>query len=176
MSDERRILLRIPADLHHAVKVRAEEAGVSVNTMIERLLHAGLRLDPTESLIVETARRRYGTDFLGLILFGSRARGDTHASSDTDLLLVVGESVTIQRGLYREWDAALPAEISIHIAHLPADRRNPGSLWLECALDGKILADPTGRISTTLAALRELITSGAVIRRTTHGQGYWVSR
>jgi len=133
VRDERRTLLRIPTDLHHAVKRRAEEAGVSINTMIEHLLHSGLSLDPTEALIVESARRRYGADFLELILFGSQARGDTHTSSNTDLLLVVGEGVTIQRGPYREWDAALPAKFSIHIAHLPADRRNPESLWLECA-------------------------------------------
>jgi len=176
MEKQSRLLLRIPPVLHRILKARAAEADVSVNALIERLLEAGLRLDPTEALVIETARRLYGDDFVGLLLFGSRARGDAHAGSDTDLLLVLRDTVRIERELYRTWDKLLPERVSLHLAHLPASPYEPGSLWLECALDGRIIADPTGRIGETIAELKDLITSGAFVRRTTHGQGYWVPR
>ena len=61
------------------------------------------------------------------------------------------------------------------ISNLPSSPRDAGSLWLECALDAKILHDPTGIIRRRLEEIKEMIVSGAVIRRTTHGQGYWIA-
>jgi hypothetical protein len=127
-----------------------------------------------DSQLVKDAKREFGPKFLGLLLFGSRARGDVHDMSDTDILIVVDESVTIDRALYRAWDQRVPEGVSLQIAHLPTTAHDAGSLWLECALDAKILSDPFGLVADFIAQAREYITSGTVIRKTTHGQGFWV--
>ena len=47
-----------------------------------------------DPLVVELKRRlqeRLGSNFKGLILFGSRARGDAAGDSDYDFLVLVGE-------------------------------------------------------------------------------------
>lgn len=179
MKKASKILLRIPSSTHALVKARAAAQRTSVNTLIERLIEQGLRGDGTSELetrVITSARQAYGDAFLGLLLFGSRARGDAHDLSDTDLLLVVSDSVRIERELYRMWDSILPDNVSLHLAHLPSDRTSPGSLWLECALDARIIADPTGAVSETLRSVQKLITSGEIVRRETHGQGFWVSR
>jgi len=177
MTDSQKILLRLPKPLHEAVKARAAAAKVSINSLLERYISQGVanQIDRDEStLIVNKARRDFGTAFKGLLLFGSRARGDAHDTSDTDLLLVVGDEVRIERSLYRQWDQLLPEHVSLHIAHLPSRAEDAGSLWLECALDARIISDPTGDIAALLAKVKEYVTSGAVVRRVVHGQGFWV--
>jgi hypothetical protein len=177
MSPKRRILLRLPARLHDAVKSRAEATQSSINSLLESYIARGLQgayNDLAETQIISFARRDFGTSFLGLLLFGSQARGDAHDTSDTDILMVVDDSVTIDRALYRTWDERMPEHISLQIAHLPSAPRDAGSLWLECALDARILHDPTGRIADFFAQAKEYITSGCIVRRTIHGQGFWV--
>lgn len=177
MTAKRRILLRLPTHLHEAVKARADAARTSINSLLEHYIARGLQGpndDLADSEILNLAKREFGTKFLGLLLFGSQARGDVHDMSDTDILMVVDDSITIDRALYRLWDQRMPDDVSLQIAHLPANPRDAGSLWLECALDARILHDPTGRIADFLAQAREYITSGNVVRKTTHGQGFWV--
>jgi hypothetical protein len=177
VAQKRRILLRIPSQLHDAVKARAESAQISMNALLEHLIARGLQAghdDFTGSEILDLAKREFGAKFLGLLLFGSRARGDVHDTSDTDILMVVDDSIVIDRALYRSWDQRMPNTVSLQIAHLPSAPREAGSLWLECALDSRILHDPTGRIAEFLQQAREYITSGHVVRRITHGQGFWV--
>ena len=176
---ESRILLRLTKPLHDAVKARAAREGLSVNSLLGRIISQGIAhplADGITESIIQRARHEYGNQVIGLLLFGSQARGDQHERSDTDLLLVVSEELRIERSMYRAWDALLPECISLHIGHLPHTPSDAGSLWLECALDARILFDPTGAIKNTLSAVRDFITSGAVVRRVTHGQGYWVPR
>jgi hypothetical protein len=177
MSADKKILLRIPTSLHEQVKARAKAAKISINSLIQRYIEQGA-LGVTalagSGEIIKAADAQFGLNFIGLMLFGSRARGDAHDTSDTDLLLVVEPSVRIDRALYRYWDHNTPEGISIQISHLPAMPSEAGSLWLECALDGRILHDPSGRIADFLNSARSYITSGAVVRKTTHGQGFWV--
>lgn len=178
-AKESRILLRVAKPLHDAIKARAAQEGLSINSLLESLISQGisnpLANKVTES-IIQRARHEYGEQFIGLLLFGSQARGDQHDTSDTDLLLVVSEDLRIERSVYRDWDNFLPEGISLHIGHLPQSPTDAGSLWLECALDARILFDPTGAIKNTISAVRDFITSGAIVRRVTHGQGYWVPR
>jgi predicted nucleotidyltransferase len=172
-----RILLRLPKTLHDAVKARAEAAQVSINTLLERYIAQGIaeQVDnAAATIVIEQARREFGEHCKGLLLFGSRARGDSHDTSDTDLLLVLADEVRIERSLYRRWDEILPEGVSLHIAHLPVSAADAGSLWLECALDARILSDPSGEIAAFLSKTKDYITSGHVVRRVVHGQGFWV--
>jgi len=164
--------------LHEMIRALAEQEGVSLNEMSVRLIVAGLEanrmLPEQQNKIISKARELYNKGFLGLVLFGSVSRGEAAEGSDVDLLIVLDESIPIRRELYRPWDKALGDLISVHIVGMVATPSQAGSLWLECALDGKVLHDPSGRVRRMLAAIRDLITSGKVVRRTTHGQGYWV--
>jgi hypothetical protein len=143
-------------------------------TAIQQGLSMG-HIDQIEPLIISKATCEFGAAFVGLLLFGSRARGDAYETSDTDILLVLDPSVRIERELYRVWDAMLPDGVSLTISHLPATACEAGSLWLECALDAKILHDPMGILRRRLDEIKELIVSGVFVRRTTHGQGYWIT-
>jgi hypothetical protein len=177
MISKKRILLRLPAPLHDAVKARAQSENISINCLLERYIAHGIdgaRSPDMASGIMNLAKQELGASFIGLLLFGSRARGDTHDSSDTDLLLVVDDSIRIDRSLYRHWDERLPDGVSLQIAHLPTRAREAGALWLECALDARVLHDPCGKVAEFLTQARDYITSGAVVRKTTHGQGFWV--
>ena len=177
MAHSSKILLRLPKALHDAVKARAASAKLSVNSLLERYIAQGVA-DPVPqdlfSRVIEDARREFAGGFVGLLLFGSQARGDVHDTSDTDLLLVVSEDVRIERSMYRAWDERLPEGVSLHISRLPPHAEDAGSLWLECALDARILYDPSGRIAEFLSAAKRYITSGKVARRVTHGQGFWI--
>lgn len=42
-----------------------------------------------ERLLIELSRKVFGDDLLGLLLFGSRARGDHSDQSDYDILIVL---------------------------------------------------------------------------------------
>jgi hypothetical protein len=177
-KDTVRILLRLPAALHQRIKARADELRLSLNSTMVHVLEQGLAasgIEQLEPLIVSMAKSQFGDAFVGLLLYGSRARGDAYETSDTDLLLVVAPTVRIERETYRAWDAALPDGVSLNIAHVPSAPCDAGSLWLECALDARILHDPTGVLRRRLEEIRELIVSGAFVRRTTHGQGYWIA-
>jgi predicted nucleotidyltransferase len=174
-----RILLRLPPALHQRAKERASELNTSLNSALVRAIERGLSGIPAEQFentIITKATHQFGSAFVGLLLYGSRARGDAYDTSDTDLMLVVDQSVKIERSLYRDWDAALPEDTSLMIAHIPVTARDAGSLWLECALDARILYDPTGTLRMRLEEIKELILSGVFVRRTTHGQGYWISQ
>lgn len=177
MGAQSKILLRLPKTLHDAVKARARSAHLSVNSLLERLIAQGLQgsIDrDVVSEIITIAEQEFSGSFIGLLLFGSQARGDAHDTSDTDLLLVVDDTIKIDRSLYRRWDERLPERVSIQIAHLPTLPRDSGSLWFECAMDARILHDPSGRVAHFLEQAKQYITSGNVVRRTTHGQGFWV--
>ena len=173
-----KFVLRLPSDLHKTIKDRAFQEGVSLNDICLQFIEAGLlSFSPVSRLhqqVQENAKRLYGDRFIGLLLFGSQARGEAHDKSDIDLLLVLDNSIPVCRELYKDWTGIMPENVSIHFAHLPQDVSLAGSLWLECALDARIIDDPRNEIARHLTKLRQFITSGKVIRKLTHGQGYWV--
>lgn len=169
------VLFRLPGGLHAQVKERARALGISVNTLLERFVAEGLRRDSMSDDVREViggAKARLGDKYLGLVLFGSRARGDASQGSDTDLLIIVDRAIPIRRELYRNWP--IDDQLSLHFAHLPATSEEAGSLWLECALDGIVLDDTRGAVAECLNDLKQRIASGKVVRKITHGQGYWV--
>ena len=126
-------------------------------------------------LVEQRAQAQFGKAFIGVLLYGSKARGDAFDGSDTDLLIVVDSSIQLKRSLYTPWENLLPDTVSIQIARLPDEASAPGRLWLECALDAKILVDSEGKLRSHLTQVNRLILAGKFVRKTTHGQGYWIS-
>jgi hypothetical protein len=125
--------------------------------------------------------REWGNDLIGIVLFGSAARGEATAGSDIDILIVLEAGCSITRALYDRWDGMIRSRgnrtderVSPQFVVLSSDPSQVGSLWLEVAREGIIVFDPGGRVARFLVALRDYILSGAVSRRTAHGHPYWV--
>ena len=176
-----RFLLRVSPGLHGVLRRAADEAGLSLNDYCTRKLAApGGAVGGPGTDVIARAAEQFGGDLLGVLVFGSWARGDTVEESDVDLLVVVGPDVAIVRGLYRAWDEAAPAlswdgrRLEVHFAHLHPAQETPTSLWAEAALDGLVLFERGFELSRRLIDIRRRIASGAVLRRRAHGQPYWV--
>jgi predicted nucleotidyltransferase len=108
----------------------------------------------------EALQAGLGERLVAVVLFGSRARGDSRPESDWDLLVIAeglpDNAFDRQLFFYRllsgcRYPVALIARTRQEFeSHVP-------SLYLDIALDGRILYDPTGYVRERLAHLRRLI-------------------
>jgi hypothetical protein len=118
--------------------------------------------------IIHAFQQQLGEVLVALVLFGSRARGDSHAGSDWDLLLVAKElpMKPFERHLYLK--RMLPdrwrGQVSI-LAKTPTEFESSLSpLFLDISLDGVILADTNGYIDQRLMMLRQTIQDKGLYR------------
>ena len=174
MKNQRTFLLRLPTALHKQLHLRAEASGLSLNQYIRNRLEsgAGHRLDS----ITRVMKLLPSNGLIGAVLYGSRVRGDATASSDTDVLAVLHPSVAIDRALYRKIDSEIlnsDPQLSVQLVHLPDSSTKPTKLWLEVALEGEILHDPTGAVRRHFSHLKHKISEGTYQRKLTYGQPYW---
>jgi predicted nucleotidyltransferase len=174
-----RFLLRLSPGLHATLRAAADEAGVSLNDYCVRRLAApggGLSASSSASAVVEHAAEMFGGELIGVVAFGSWARGEASAASDVDTLIVVEPTASITRALYRRWDERPLAwegrEVEPHFVRLAADAPANG-LWAEAAIDGVVLFERGSRLSARLGEVRRAIVDGRLIRRLAHGQPYW---
>lgn len=175
-----RVLLRLPADLHRTLVKAASQEGLSFNEYSVRQLRVPADADELQSvrsLVVSSARARFGGRLAGVLVLGSYARGDAAAASDIDVLIVIDSKTPLTRDLYRDWDREpLTFEgraIDAHFIHPPADARVPSAVWCEAAIDGRLWYDRDGTIARRLADARRAIADGRVVRAVAHGQPYW---
>jgi predicted nucleotidyltransferase len=192
-SAQSTLILRVPASLHRRLKQEARWAETSLNRYCAGLLSGRTsgsmtsHLDPlpapaaslrAESLpgLSDNVLETLGEKIDGLVLFGSLARGQETAGSDVDLLIVLDESVAVERDVYSRWQFGKfdGREIAPLFVKIPADPGRVGGLWLEVALDGIVLFDRCLRVSRFLSQVRNLIAGGRVKRMVTHGHPYWV--
>ena len=117
--------------------------------------------------------------FIGLVLFGSRARGDHSGLSDWDLLLVAEGLPERVFARHCFLVAALPPKlrgsVSI-IARTPAEfavQKSP--LFLDIATDGQILHDPAGVVRARLETLRRWADSAGLRRRQDEAGIQWLA-
>jgi predicted nucleotidyltransferase len=156
-------------------------AGLSLNEYCARkLAEPGAAAVGPGGDVVARAAERFGHDLVGVLVFGSWARGDEVEESDVDLLVVLDPGVAIVRSLYRAWDATKPEltwdgrRLEVHFVRLPPPGETPTGLWAEAALDGLVLFDQGFELSRRLVEIRGRIAAGVVRRRRVHGQSYWV--
>jgi predicted nucleotidyltransferase len=186
-----KFVLRIPKELHRRLKNDAFESGQSLNEVCLKKLEAEGASDSLDqpnlvSLIPQGIRDRirdlWGAKLIGLILFGSAARGEMTAESDIDLLIVFESEFQISRGLYRDWDRILETRdidaggrpISPHFVSLPKGVSDAGGLWYEVAIEGVIIWESNLRISRFLQNIRRAITSRQIERIAHQGYSYWI--
>jgi len=188
-----RFVIRMSGALHGRLRDEAMRTGQSLNQLCVSKLQAGggpctvpgeamahASLIPA-GFLDKTVRRWHG-DLLGVILFGSAARGDATGHSDIDLLLVLRPDKPVTRDLYRFWDDFCRecggtqdlSRISPHFASLPGSVREAGGLWYEVALDGTPMWEQDHLVSRFLGSVRECMSRGKIRRRMLHGSPYWV--
>ncbi len=178
-----KFVLRIPKNLHMTLKKRVEQEGVSLNALCTDALQsfgdAGRpgflpgNKPSSEKWILEA----FGGSLLGLILFGSYARGEQREDSDVDLMIVLSDSTPLDRSLYALWDEKNPSgpgdRLSPHFVHIPERTDDAGSIWLEAAIDGIMLYDNEHAVGRFLSGLRRAIMTGMFRRGQAYGQPYW---
>jgi predicted nucleotidyltransferase len=122
-------------------------------------------------------RDAYGDRLVGLVLFGSRARGDAHVGSDHDIWAVIRglqpDLVERDEELRRCLFEARLFGVNV-LAQTPEEvERNLRSLHLEIGLDGQVLYDPAGWIAQHLAVLRRRIAEAGLWREKRRGRWTW---
>jgi uncharacterized protein len=174
-----RFVLRIEPGLHAALRRAAAAAGLSLNEYCARKLALpGARVGGPAGELVERAAAAFGEELVGVVLFGSWARGEARAGSDVDVLLIVGGGVELRRSAYLDWDRSPllweGRRVEAHIVRLPGPGTRPSGLWAEAAVDGVVVYERGYEVTRWLAEVRRAIAEGRLVRRWSHGQPYWV--
>jgi predicted nucleotidyltransferase len=172
-------VLRLDPRLHAVLRHEAVAAGTSLNEWCSRSLAApGAAGLSAAAEVVVMIRAGLGADLLGVVAYGSFARGELAAGSDVDLLVVLSEGVKITRSLYRQWDGVVPAwegrEIDLHFVHLPDGDDPVSGTWAEAGVCGIVLYDHDLIVSRRLIDIRSRIAGGELTRRMAQGQPYWI--
>ncbi len=171
-----KFVLRLEPSLHKRLKNEAAASGLSLNQWVTNKITDRFGNQP-DSHIVTSIQQAFGSEVEAILVFGSAVRGELKAGSDLDLLVVVSSSLPVDRSLYRRWDKlvepVLGHRYSPQFSHLP-NSESASSLWLEVALEGKILYDKNDSVHRVLALIRKKIASGQFTRKESHGHPYWV--
>jgi len=175
-----RFVVRLDPGLHVALRAEAAARGTSLNALCADLLADGQRgrCNDEFDAAVKSAVAVFGVDLVGIVAFGSWARGEATTGSDIDILLVLVPSVAITREVYRRWDRiATPTidgrVVDVHIVALPVGDERFSSLWAEVARDGIVAFDRGHRLSRYLGKVRRQLLGGRHHRALAHGQPYW---
>ena len=120
-----------------------------------------------------------GDRLLGVVLYGSHARGEAREGSDVDLLVIA-------RGLPERWyersvyvhhplkEVASAPPFSV-LAKTPEEfERHFPSLYLDIGRDGVILYDHDGYIARKLQRIREITMQAGLVRKRNNGEMNWV--
>lgn len=123
------------------------------------------------SRIIKVYKTYLGANLISIVLFGSRARGDYTESSDFDILIIaesLPERHLARMGYIRTPLLNLEEKVSI-IAKTPDefDSCFP-PLYLDMAMDGKILIDKDKFMGKRLKKIKKIIENSA-LNRVKHG-------
>lgn len=138
---------------------------------------ASLHQEDKATKAVTAFQAGLGERLLAVVLFGSRARGEALAGSDWDLLVIAKRlpAKLFRRHLFLKrllppecrGDVSLMARTPKEFeAHIP-------SIYLDIALDGRILYDPTGYASARLGGLNRQIKEVGLYRERVQAGDVW---
>ena len=133
--------------------------------------------DDVARMAVEGLRGGLGQRLVAVVLFGSQARGDASPASDWDLLVIaegLAERPFVRRlRLKQLLPAACRGLVSL-LARTPREfEANMPSLYLDIALDGRILYDPHGYAARRLAELQSVLARTGLHRQRTGSGDIW---
>lgn len=126
--------------------------------------------------LVEAYKSYLGANLISIVLFGSRARGDCRESSDFDILIIASsllERHLARIGFIRKPLLNFEEKVSV-IAKTPEefDSCFP-PLYLDIALDGKILIDKDMFMEKRLKKIGEIIKNSALSRVKKGDEFFW---
>lgn len=177
-----KFIVRIDSKLHERLCSVASRENVSLNQKcIELLSQVDTNSKCTDDDVLRiraSVNQMFNNSLIGIVLFGSTARGESRTTSDIDLLIVIENSINLNRSLYRKWDEFiaphLADNITPHFVHIAPQSAQVGSLWLEVSLDGVVLFETEKLISNCLRRIRQNIADGHYTREINNGHPYWV--
>jgi predicted nucleotidyltransferase len=119
--------------------------------------------------VVEALREHLGASLRGVVLFGSRARGDARPESDWDLLVVADGLPASLLGRSRMLRDTLPARWcgrAAIIAKTPQEFETEfPAYYLDVGSDGQILYDKDSYLEARLTRIRQRIREAGLQRR-----------
>ena len=127
--------------------------------------------------VVEALRASLGQNLIAVVLFGSQARHEADEQSDWDLFVIATglPSKAFDRHLFLK--RSLPAScrgIVSFLAKTPEEfEAHFSSLYLDIALDGKVLYDPQQYVSKLLSRLRKIMGDKGLYRERMDGALVW---
>jgi predicted nucleotidyltransferase len=128
-------------------------------------------------VVVEALRVGLGDHLVSVVLFGSQARQEGRASSDWDLLVIaegLPESAFARRLYLKRLLPPTCRGVVSMLARSPAEfEAQLSSLYLDIALDGRVLYDQSGYMSRRLAALRQHMGEIGLYRERTPAGDWW---
>ena len=131
------------------------------------------------SKLQDVLRTALGDHLVGLVLFGSRARGSAREDSDWDILLVAEDLPERSFPRHRFLIETLPPQLRSRVnllARTPEEFEGQSSpLYLDVAAEGRIIYDPSGRIARRLENLRAWAASAGLARREDASGVQWLS-
>lgn len=179
-----KFVLRLSPSLHKKLAKQADERLASLNQFCTLLLEQGLVAPFLEEpwrmpldTIVATIKKKFSKNLIGVLIFGSRIRGEASKSSDIDILIVLDPRVQLTRALYRWWDQTIEKtafQFSPHFVHYPSLLQKVGSLWFEVALSHEILYQQEQKLDQLFQELNLFLQKQKLQRKEVHGHPYWM--
>jgi predicted nucleotidyltransferase len=175
-----RFLLRLPPALHGRLATTARARGISLNEHCARSL-AAAEANAAGTLAEPVARAlaQLGSHVVGVVVFGSYARGEAGASSDVDLLVVLSPEVEITRALYAPWDGDVLRvaghRVEPHFVRMRSPEDPVTGFWAEIALDGAVVYDPEQELARELGRVRRALIGGELVLRTSGKRSWWTA-
>lgn len=190
-DDTTSFLVRAPKRLFKALKSNAQKQEISLNKLciklldtkhyshdITPILSSGSFAEEINKYLEDEILPSFADLVVGVVLFGSAARGTMRLNSDVDLLIVLKEGVRLDRDYYSKlkFKTINGHVVSPIIVSLQPSDVTLGSIWIEASLDGCILFDTEFKIARRFANLRSKILSGELVRNFSYGVPYWTHK
>lgn len=174
-------VLRLKEDLFAGIRQRAEKEGKSINGYCVELLEKSQNNADEFFELSKSCQKYFGSDLLGMVVFGSVARGTATKASDLDILIILDRSKKLGKDLYTQWDKFLERDnvntfgrdLSPHFVHMVEDLEKLGSLWLEVALEGRVIFEQNAQCTQLLQKIRSKISEGHYKKSYSYGIPYW---